>query len=74
MHQLIIEIFSIGFLAMVIGLIISYISMGKEAKNFKHWNNVALSFFLTGALLHIIFEALGWNKWYCKNGNACKST
>jgi len=48
--------------------------MGKEAKNFKHWNNVALSFFLTGALLHIIFEALGWNKWYCKNGNACKST
>lgn len=27
--------------------------------------------FLVGTLLHLTFEVLGLNKWYCKNGVAC---
>lgn len=27
---------------------------------------------VAGILLHIIWECLGLNKWYCKNGNACQ--
>tara|TARA_B100001094_G_C18184044_1_gene802633 strand:- start:142 stop:501 length:360 start_codon:yes stop_codon:yes gene_type:complete len=28
--------------------------------------------FLLGFILHIICELTGVNKWYCRNGNACK--
>lgn len=28
--------------------------------------------FLIGALAHVLFEFLGFNKWYCEHGNACK--
>ena len=28
--------------------------------------------FLLGVIVHLLFEYIGANKWYCKNGNACK--
>lgn len=28
--------------------------------------------FASGAVLHLTMELVGANKWYCKNGNACK--
>ena len=27
---------------------------------------------LIGAVTHLLFEVAGFNKWYCKNGTACK--
>ena len=27
--------------------------------------------FIAGALIHLIWECLGLNRWYCKHGNAC---
>ncbi len=30
------------------------------------------SLFLLGAIAHLLFELIGANKWYCKNGTACK--
>ena len=29
--------------------------------------------FASGAVLHLTMELVGANKWYCKNGNACKA-
>jgi hypothetical protein len=33
-----------------------------------------MSVFMTGVIGHIIFEVTGANKWYCKNGSACKGS
>ena len=74
MIKLLIEILVVGILTTIIGLIISYIMMGESSKNFKHWTRVGLSYFITGALIHIICEFTNINKWYCKNGNACKTS
>lgn len=38
------------------------------------WNRhhvMEASLFATGVLAHMIFEATGANRWYCKNGSAC---
>ena len=72
MSQFLTEILFVGILTTIIGLIISYIMMGQKSKEFKHWDQVGLSYFITGALIHIICEYTKINKWYCRNGNACK--
>ena len=30
-----------------------------------------VSAFISAALAHLIFEAVGANRWYCRNGAAC---
>ena len=44
-------------------------------KKREHWNKYykgEVSLFLIGFLLHLIFEYTKVNKYYCKEGNACK--
>jgi len=72
MTQLLIEIISVGILSTIVGAIVSYLMMGKKAKEFEHWDTLALSYFISGALIHIICEFSNLNKWYCTNGNACR--
>jgi hypothetical protein len=39
------------------------------------WNDLyvkELMLFLTGFLSHLVFEAMGANKWYCTHGYACQ--
>lgn len=71
MMQLLIEIFVVGIMTMIVGTLLSYIFMGKERDNFKQWNVIYLTMFLTGAIIHIVCEISGINKYYCKNGYAC---
>lgn len=73
MSQLFIEASIVGILNLVIGFIISYISMGDKAKTFNHWTGVLVSFFITGFIIHLVCEITGLNKKYCKHGNACKN-
>ena len=35
--------------------------------------NLYAVLFTTGVLIHILCEITGVNKWYCTNGNACKT-
>lgn len=71
MAQLLTEILAVGILTLLIGVAVSYAMMGRAAKHFDHWPQVATSYFITGALIHMICEASGVNKWYCRNGHAC---
>ena len=55
MLQLAFEAFIVGIINLVVGFIISYISMGDKAKTFDHWTGVLLSFFITGVIISYIF-------------------
>jgi hypothetical protein len=72
MLQLAFEAFIVGILNIIVGFIVSYISMGNSAKNFQHWNQLLLTFFISGVLIHLLCEVTGLNKRYCKSGNACQ--
>ena len=73
MLQLAFEAFIVGIINLVVGFIISYISMGDKAKTFDHWTGVLLSFFITGVTIHLLCEITGLNKKYCNHGYACKN-
>jgi hypothetical protein len=66
MH-IIVEAIIVGICTLVIGGIISFFMMGKEAKGFQHWDRVLASYFFTGFLFHLLFEITGLNKKYCDN-------
>lgn len=34
--------------------------------------NIPFKVFVTAAVIHIAWELLGINRWYCKNGAACE--
>lgn len=76
MAHLLIEALVVALSAGILGLIIStlmmYTNKDFSIREYHFWPQVFLSFFLTGFLLHLIYEAIGANRWYCTNGNACK--
>lgn len=76
--NLMIEALVVGIATVVVGSVVGF-GVGKVLgsdmpKICKNWNKkyaMEISLFLTGSLLHLLFEFLGGNKWYCKNGIAC---
>ncbi len=76
--KLMIEALVVGIATVVVGSVVGF-GVGKVLgsdmpKICKNWNKkyaMEISLFLTGSLLHLLFEFLGGNKWYCKNGIAC---
>ena len=79
MIKLLIEAFVVGVILVIVGTFTSMI-VGKLFSTdlppaCKDWNKnyvMEICLFLSGALTHLIFEFVGGNKWYCKNGYACK--
>ena len=59
--QLIFETIIIGILTLVL-----YFFIEKNVKD------MYLRIFILGASIHLFCEFTGVNRWYCKNGNACK--
>ena len=76
---LIIEAIVVGILTVIVGTIVGYV-VGKLFSNdlpkiCKTWNRnhiMEICLFFTGFIIHLICEFSGINKWYCKNGYACK--
>jgi len=79
MNSLLIEAIFVGVLVVAVGTVVGY-AVGKFAsvdlpavcKKWNKYHAMEISLFLTGFLVHIICEYIGLNRWYCKNGNACK--
>ena len=77
--KLLVEAVVVGIATVVIGTLVGFI-IGKYfssnlPKICKSWNKnhiMELSLFLTGFSIHLLCEITGLNKWYCKNGFACK--
>jgi glycopeptide antibiotics resistance protein len=77
--MLLLEAFVVGVLTVVVGTIVGYVIGRLFSNNLpkicKEWNKnhiMEICLFLTGFIIHILCELTGINKWYCKNGNACK--
>ena len=70
------EVIVVGLGTLILGLVVRYIVavyFEKINPDFIFTNKgMWASLFLTGALLHLGCEISGVNKWYCKNGFACK--
>jgi len=66
MLKLLTESFVVGIITLIIGSIIFNISVNKVNKEKKKPSGISFSFFITGFILHLGLEILGFNKWYCK--------
>ena len=67
----------VGISLILFGYIGSYIASvilpdTKRGEYFNKYYVMELSLFLAGFIAHLVFEYTGINKWYCKNGVACK--
>ena len=79
--ELITEAIVVGIIMVAVGTFVSFfiakISKIDLPPVCKKWNEnyiMELCLFLTGLLGHLLFEFIGANKWYCKNGVACKKS
>lgn len=79
MVGLIVEAVAVGLGIVVVGTLVSWVvgrMMGTDLPPVcKDWNKnyiMEISLFLTGVIGHFLFEFSGLNKWYCKNGFACR--
>tara|TARA_B100000963_G_C22631799_1_gene675288 strand:- start:321 stop:545 length:225 start_codon:yes stop_codon:yes gene_type:complete len=65
------EALAIGVLTVVLGYLVVYVmNVAKPVKGRQA--QMALGFFVLGATIHLFCEFTGVNRWYCKNGHACK--
>lgn len=78
MIKLIIEALFVGISIVISGTISSFIFSRFFKVELppvcKEWNKnyvMEITLFFTGVFLHLIFELIGLNKWYCKNSFAC---
>tara|TARA_B110000858_G_C17798317_1_gene473745 strand:+ start:215 stop:415 length:201 start_codon:yes stop_codon:yes gene_type:complete len=62
--KLLIEAFFVGLSLAVFTHMIKIADIVKTDNHF-------VFMFIVGFLIHLMFEILGLNKWYCKNGAAC---
>ena len=79
MIRLLVEAIVVGIGTVIVGFIVSkivsYFASKKLPDVCKEWNKhhvMEICLFLTGFSLHLLCEAIGLNKWYCKNSYACK--
>jgi len=75
------EAIIVGIATVLIGQFVGFTisklmnTKGSLRSECKKWNKnhiMELSLFFTGVLIHLLCEYFGVNKWYCKNGNACR--
>jgi hypothetical protein len=79
LHKLLVEAILVGLATVVVGYIaapiagaVTYVPLPQICKTWNKNYAMELSLFLTGFMLHLVAEFSGVNKWYCKNGFACR--
>ena len=75
--NVLIEAVSVGLSALFMGLLL-HVILGHHALHASSPNmkeemiRLSILLFLTGFSIHLVYEYIGLNKWYCKYGNASK--
>jgi ABC-type antimicrobial peptide transport system permease subunit len=79
MKQLLIEASAVGAGTIIVGFLVGFfvgkmfsVDLPSICKKWNKNNVMEISLFFTGFFLHLLCEFTGLNKWYCKNGVACK--
>ena len=83
MSQLIYEAASVGAITILFGNVVScvldFVVLSPKLKmklpissSRDKFYEMGIVLFLTGVSIHLFCELMGINKWYCKNGYACK--
>ena len=57
--------------AIFVGLSLAVFTHIIQLSDIVKTDNHFIFMFIVGFLIHLAFEILGLNKWYCKNGAAC---
>lgn len=80
--RLFIEAFVVGIITVIVGFVMMWVVVeianlvrGQQINRFGDISTYylpALSLFLTGFAMHLLFEFSGINTWYCKNGVAAR--
>jgi hypothetical protein len=79
MEKLYIEAFMVGIILLIVSIPVMRLLHGLYPEDYsgcenlpsKSKNKYYVATFAIGALLHLMCEFSGINRWYCKNGNAC---
>ena len=61
----------VGILTIIVGISMRML-FTKISGSWQKKYQFEILLFSIGFILHILCEYIGINKWYCKNGNACK--
>ena len=79
-HQVILEATIVGLATVLVGVCVQELlkrtSLKVKCQTPCEWNKNyirEISLFLTGFMLHILFEIMGANSWYVKHGSASMS-
>ena len=81
LSTLLIEALVVGIVTVIVGSIVGFlvaslypfkVELPKQCKNYNKYFIMEICLFFTGFFAHLLFELVGGNKWYCKNGVACK--
>ena len=77
MIQLLLEAIIVGFVLVIISYVVVFLISKFYSHNLpkicKKWNkDLKIFLFFIGVFTHFLFEFTGLNKWYCRNGYACK--
>lgn len=74
------EAIIVGIIVVILGTIISKIfqlllktEVPIVCNDWNKYHIMEISLFMTGFATHLVCEILGMNKWYCRNGYACKN-
>ena len=63
------QAFIIGIITYIIGTIIFNLSINKNNNNLKDKQylpkGIGFAFFMTGFIIHILLDIIGFNRWYC---------
>ena len=73
------ETLVVGISSLLMGFLLHFV-LGYHAQHAnsptmkKEMLQLSILLFLTGVCVHTLYEITNMNRWYCKNGNACKAS